>query len=99
MTIRSEDDREFEGQQLSFEGRSGSAHFVDGYDHRELGRAQMCLTRTQWRCTRCGKLLGKRVGDRMHIRSANSSDYVASFPIEAKCCRCMAKNSASSPIR
>jgi len=42
----------------------------------------------EWRCSRCGKLLGRRTGRRFHIRSSSSHEYLTPFPVLAICKWC-----------
>ena len=41
----------------------------------------------EWRCSGCGKLLGLRKADRLHIRFARSHEYLVGFPATGTC-RC-----------
>ena len=45
------------------------------------------ISKRDWRCTRCFGLLGKRVGERVHLRTTRGAEYVAPLPITAVC-RC-----------
>ena len=42
----------------------------------------------EWRCTQCGKLLGKTEGDRLHVRFARHHEYLMGFPVTAMCWSC-----------
>jgi len=46
----------------------------------------------EWRCTRCGKLLGLREGDRLHIRFARGHEYLVGFPVTSICRSCRTLN-------
>lgn len=41
-----------------------------------------------WRCTRCGKLLGIQRDGRVHLSFARGHEYLASFPVQATCRKC-----------
>ena len=51
----------------------------------------------EWRCTRCGKLLGLREGDRLHIRFARGHEYLVGFPVTSICRSCRALNELAEP--
>ena len=42
----------------------------------------------EWRCSGCGKLLGLRKADRLHIRFARSHEYLVGFPATGTCRAC-----------
>ncbi len=42
---------------------------------------------SEWRCTRCDKLLGVCRAGRMHLRFARGHEYFVGFPVTA-ICRC-----------
>ena len=46
----------------------------------------------EWRCTRCGKLLGLMEGDRLHIRFARGHEYLVGFPVTSICRSCRTLN-------
>jgi len=46
----------------------------------------------EWRCSRCGKLLGRRTGRRFHIRSSSSHEYLTPFPVSAICKWCRTRH-------
>ena len=48
--------------------------------------------RKQWRCTRCGKLLGLFEGKRLHIRFARGHEYLVGFPATSVCRGCRTLN-------
>ena len=48
--------------------------------------------REQWRCTRCGKLLGLFQGGRLHIRFAHGHEYLVGFPATSVCRGCRTLN-------
>ena len=41
-----------------------------------------------WRCDGCDKLLGRMLGDRLHIRSGRGDEYLVSPPATATCRGC-----------
>jgi len=41
-----------------------------------------------WRCTRCGKLLGLVQGDRVHLSFARGYEYIVGLPVVATCRDC-----------
>lgn len=45
-----------------------------------------------WRCTRCGKLLGLLRGGRLHLRFTRGHEYLVGFPATAICRGCRALN-------
>ena len=49
-------------------------------------------TPNDWRCTHCQMLLGRRDGDRVHVRFARGHQYVASLPITSVCRSCATLN-------
>jgi len=46
----------------------------------------------EWRCIRCGKLLGVLEGDRLHIRFARGHQYIVGFPATSVCRSCRTLN-------
>ncbi len=46
----------------------------------------------EWRCIRCGKLLGVVEDGRLHIRFARGHDYMVGFPVSSVCRGCNALN-------
>ena len=46
----------------------------------------------EWRCTRCGKLLGVLEGARLHIRFARGHEYIVGFPATSVCRSCRTLN-------
>ena len=54
---------------------------------------------TDWRCTRCDKLLGVCRDGRMHLRFARGHEYFVSFPVVATCRGCGTLNQATDPAR
>ena len=46
----------------------------------------------EWRCTRCGKLLGVLEGPRLHIRFARGNEYIVGFPATSVCRSCRTLN-------
>lgn len=53
----------------------------------------------EWRCTRCGKLLGIRRDGLMHLSFARGHEYFASFPMTSVCRGCGTLNQATAPAR
>jgi hypothetical protein len=53
----------------------------------------------EWRCTRCGRLLGVLEGERLHLRFARVHDYLVSFPATSVCPKCRALNEVSASKR
>lgn len=45
-----------------------------------------------WRCMRCGKLLGRLEGDRLHIQFARGHQYVVGLPVSSVCRGCSTLN-------
>lgn len=52
-----------------------------------------------WRCTRCGRLLGVFEGERLHLHFARIHDYLVGFPTTSVCPKCRALNEVSAPKR
>jgi hypothetical protein len=55
---------------------------------------------TEWRCTKCDKLLGICQNDRMHLCFARGHEYLVSLPVAATCRGCGTLNEvrgASAP--
>jgi phage FluMu protein Com len=46
----------------------------------------------EWRCTRCGKLLGVLQDARLHIRFARGHEYIVGFPATSVCRSCRTLN-------
>ena len=46
----------------------------------------------EWRCTRCGKLLGVLGKGRVHIRLTRGHEYLAGFPVTGTCRGCHSLN-------
>lgn len=46
----------------------------------------------EWRCTRCGKLLGILEDARLHIRFARGHEYIVGFPVTSVCRSCRTLN-------
>jgi hypothetical protein len=55
--------------------------------------------REEWRCYQCGRLLGVFRGDRIHIRTSRSSEYLVGLPVTATCQGCGALNEHISTPR
>ena len=54
---------------------------------------------SDWRCTRCDKLLGVCRDGRMHLRFARGHEYFVGFPVVATCRGCGTLNQATAPTR
>ena len=54
---------------------------------------------SDWRCTRCEKLLGVCRDGRMHLRFARGHEYLVGFPVQATCRGCGTLNQATDPAR
>lgn len=54
---------------------------------------------SEWRCTRCDKLLGVCRDGRMHLRFARGHEYLVGFPVQATCRGCGTLNNATAPAR
>ena len=50
----------------------------------------------QWRCSRCGRLLGVLESERLHLRFGRVHDYLVSFPATSVCPKCRALNEMSA---
>lgn len=46
----------------------------------------------EWRCTRCGKLLGLLRDGRLHLRFARGHEYLVGFPATSVCRGCRTLN-------
>lgn len=57
------------------------------------------ISTSEWRCTRCEKLLGVCRDGRMHLRFARSHEYLVGYPVQATCRGCGTLNQATSPAR
>jgi phage FluMu protein Com len=51
----------------------------------------------EWRCSRCGKLLGVLKGRRLHIRLSRSHEYLVGFPVTGVCRSCQTLNEIRQP--
>jgi phage FluMu protein Com len=47
---------------------------------------------TDWRCKKCGKLLGIRSDDRIHITFSRGHDYIVGLPAVGTCRGCGSLN-------
>ena len=54
---------------------------------------------SEWRCTRCAKLLGVCRDGQMHLRFARGHEYFVGFPVVATCRGCGTLNHATAPAR
>ena len=71
-------------------------------DHqRQIARPTRPTTNhsTDWRCTRCEKLLGVSRDGRMHLRFARGHEYFVSFPVVATCRGCGTLNQVTDPAQ
>jgi len=57
------------------------------------------FSNSEWRCTRCDKLLGVCRDGRMHLRFARGHEYLVGFPVQATCRGCGSLNHATPPAR
>ena len=48
--------------------------------------------RHEWRCERCGRLLGILEEGRLHIKFSRGGEYLVSFPVTAVCPACHTLN-------
>ena len=54
---------------------------------------------SEWRCTRCDKLLGVCRDGQMHLRFTRGHEYFVGFPVVATCRGCGTLNRAAAPTR
>ncbi len=54
---------------------------------------------SNWRCIRCGSLLGVVLDDRLHVSFARGHEYLSGFPVEARCRTCGTLNHTTGPAR
>ena len=54
---------------------------------------------SEWRCTRCDKLLGVCRDGQMHLRFTRGHEYFVGFPVVATCRGCATLNRAAAPTR
>jgi hypothetical protein len=54
---------------------------------------------SEWRCTRCDKLLGVCRDGQMHLRFARGHEYFVGFPVVATCRGCRTLNRSAAPTR
>ena len=52
---------------------------------------------SEWRCSRCDKLLGLISKTRIHLRFARGHEYLAGLPVTATCRGCGTLNEFSVP--
>lgn len=48
--------------------------------------------KNEWRCTKCGKLLGVMHGERLHIKFSRKHEYIARLPAACTCRTCQTLN-------
>ncbi|MEM0935211.1 MAG: hypothetical protein AAGJ91_04810 [Pseudomonadota bacterium] len=58
---------------------------------------KLITSKSEWRCTRCDKLLGVCRNGRTHLRFARGHEYLVGFPVQATCRGCGTLNQAQSP--
>ena len=64
------------------EGRAAFA-FVGAFkEGKTMGQT------SEWRCQRCGKMLGCESGGRLHIRISRGREYRVELPAQANCAGC-----------
>lgn len=63
---------------------------------RGAGTRPQLPSHSDWRCTRCDKLLGIYREGQMHIQFARGHQYLASFPVTATCRTCGTLNRATA---
>ncbi len=51
----------------------------------------------EWRCDRCGRLLGLVRGGLLHLRIARGHEYLVAFPATGLCRNCRTLNRATGP--
>ena len=51
----------------------------------------------EWRCPRCGKLLGVVANGRLHLRFARGHEYLVGFPATSTCRSCGTLNELDAP--
>jgi len=51
----------------------------------------------EWRCSRCGKLLGMVREGRLHVRTTKGHQYMVGFPVTATCGKCRTMNELAAP--
>lgn len=56
------------------------------------------MDETEWRCRRCGKLLGVVRDGRLHLRFARGHDYLVGLPASGVCRGCRTLNEALAPM-
>lgn len=54
------------------------------------------MSMREWRCRRCGKLLGAVESGRLHVRLARGHEYIVSLPAATVCRGCRALNELRS---
>ena len=64
-----------------------------------VAKIKPTTSNSEWRCTRCDKLLGVCRDGRMHLRFARGHEYFVGFPVVATCRGCGTLNQATSPAR
>jgi len=54
-------------------------------------------TQQEWRCSRCGKLLGVFIDNRIHIKFVRSHEYLVGLPATGTCRACGTLNQSPDP--
>lgn len=52
---------------------------------------------TEWRCSRCGKMLGILRDGRLHLRFARGHEFLVGFPATGVCRGCRTLNELPNP--
>jgi len=76
----------------SIRKREGRVAFA--FAERFQGGKTMRQT-SEWRCQRCGKMLGSESGGRLHIRISRGREYRVELPAQANCAGCGTLNELS----
>ena len=66
---------------------------------RDANAKPITTANPEWRCSRCGKLLGVCRDGRMHLRFARGHEYFVGFPVVATCRGCGTLNQAPAGTR
>ncbi len=74
--------------------QTGPSNWTDGAKSKPTTSAN-----SEWRCTRCDKLLGVCRDGRMHLRFSRGHEYFVGFPVVATCRGCGTLNQATAPTR
>ncbi|MGF1500469.1 MAG: hypothetical protein ACFBSD_01520 [Paracoccaceae bacterium] len=77
----------FPSRQAAFTGQTGAA------------TTKPTSHNSEWRCTRCDKLLGVCRDVRMHLRFSQGHEYLVGLPVQATCRGCGTLNQATARAR